>query len=90
EDWRSRAALLPTLAGLASDRTDKELQEACLAPVRAVLFDPNELPQMRVLALNLLARRWLTIDEVLRLKSMRLQEKPGMRVLFTDFLNDSF
>ncbi|HEU4419294.1 MAG TPA: hypothetical protein VFT55_10165 [Planctomycetota bacterium] len=90
EDWRSRAALLPTLAGLASDRTDKELQEACLAPVRAVLFDTNELPQMRVLALNLLARRWLTIDEVLRIKSMRLQEKPGMRVLLTDFLNDSF
>ncbi|HZN40093.1 MAG TPA: hypothetical protein VFD82_14905 [Planctomycetota bacterium] len=90
EEWRLRAALLPTLAGIASDRTDKELQEACLKPVRAVLFDRNELPQMRVLALNLLARRWLTIDEVLRLKNMRLQEKPGMRVLFTDFLNDCF
>ena len=90
EDWRSRAALLPTLAGIASDRTDKELQEACLKPVRAVLFDRNELPQLRVLALNLLARRWLTIEEVLRLKNMRQQEQPGMRVLFTDFLNDSF
>ena len=90
EDWRLRAAILPTLAGIASDRTDKELQEACLKPVRAVLFDRNELPQMRVLALNLLARRWLTIDEVLRLKNMRAQEQPGMRVLLTDFLNDSF
>jgi hypothetical protein len=81
---------MPTLAGIASDRTDKELQEACLAPVRAVLFDRNELPQLRVLALNLLTRRWLTIDEVLRIKSMRQQEQPGLRVLFTDFLNDSF
>jgi hypothetical protein len=71
EEWRLRAALLPTLAGIASDRTDKELQEACLNPVRAVLFDRNELPQMRVLALNLLARHWLTIDDVLRLKNMR-------------------
>ena len=90
EQWRLRAALLPTLAGIASDRTDKQLQEACLAPVRAVLFDRNELPQMRVLALNLLARHWLTIDEILRIKSMRLQEQPGLRVLFTDFLNDSY
>jgi hypothetical protein len=90
EEWRLRAAIMPTLAGIASDRTDKELQEACLAPVRAVLFDRNELPQLRVLALNLLTRRWLTIDEVLRIKSMRQQEQPGLRVLFTDFLNDSF
>ena len=90
EDWRLRAAILPTLAGIASDRTDKALQEACLQPVRAVLFDRNELPQLRVLALNLLARRWLTIDEVLRLKNMRAQEQAGMRVLLTDFLNDAF
>jgi hypothetical protein len=45
---------------------------------------------MRVLALNMLARRWLTIDEVLRLRNTHRDEDPGLRALFADFLNDLF
>jgi hypothetical protein len=85
-----RARLLRTLAGNAADRRDPELQQQCLDLVRATLFDRNELPQMRVLALNLLTRKWLTIDDALRLKNMRRDEQPGLRALFGDFLIEYF
>ncbi|MCB9878562.1 MAG: hypothetical protein H6835_13275 [Planctomycetes bacterium] len=89
--WRERALLLPTLAGIAADRvTDKALQQRCTAPLREILFDKAELPQLRVHALNLLARKWMTIEEVLRLKAQRFDEQAGLRVLFTDFLRENF
>ncbi|MBZ0150561.1 MAG: hypothetical protein K8J09_03445 [Planctomycetes bacterium] len=90
ERWADRALLLPTLTGIAADRDDEPLREQCLAPVRKILFDRSELPQLRVLALNLLSRRWFTIDDVLRLKDCRRDEAPNLRRLFTDFLLDSY
>jgi HEAT repeat protein len=90
EQWQLRAPLVPTLAGIAADRTDAQLQADCVAPVRAILFDRTELPQLRVLALNELVMRWLTIDDVLRLKNGHRDEAPGMRALLADFLNDFF
>ncbi len=88
--WQQRAALMPTLAGIAADRTDPQLMAACVEPLRQILFDREALPQMRVLALNLLARRSLTIDDAIRLRNARADESPGLRALFADFLNDSF
>lgn len=90
DDWALRAPLLVTLAGIAADREDKAMQAEFIEPVRAILFDRSEPPQMRVLALNQLATRWLTIDDVLRLKTMHRDEAPGLRALFADFLNDAF
>ncbi|MEO6593829.1 MAG: hypothetical protein ABIP94_03655, partial [Planctomycetota bacterium] len=90
ENWQRRALMMSTLSGIAADREDSALQVVCLAPLRALLFDREELPQLRVLALNQLTRRWLTLDDVLRLKNMRAQEQPGMRALLNDFLNDFF
>ncbi len=90
EDYLRRAAMLPTIVGYAADRDDKELQALCTEPVRKILFDRTELPQLRVLALNLMARRWLTIEDVVRLKNSRHEESPGLRALFADFLNDAF
>lgn len=90
EEWRLRAALLPTLAGIAADRGDKALQAECIEPLRTILFDRTELPQMRVLALNQLARRWLTIEDVLKLKNTHREEAPGLRALFGAFLTDAF
>lgn len=90
EQWRLRALLLPTIVGIAADRDDPALQTACVEPVRAILFDAGELPQLRVLALNLLSRRWLSIDDAMRLKNTRAAEQPGLRALFADFLNDCF
>jgi HEAT repeat protein len=89
-DWSLRAPLVPTIAGIAADRNDPQIQATFIAAVREILFDRTELPQMRVLALNQLAKRWLTIDDVLRLKSMYRDEAAGLRALFADFLDDAF
>ena len=86
-----RARLLKTVSGYAADRRDEaELVALCIEPVRAVLFDQAELPQMRVLALNCLARNWLTIDDAMRLKRQVRSEQLGLRALFSDFLNHAF
>ena len=74
----------------ASDRNDKDLAAACIEPLRTILFDRSELPQMRVLALNQMMRRWLTIEDVLKLKHSYRDEAPGLRSLFADFLTDAF
>lgn len=89
-EWRLRAPLLPTLAGIAADRSDAGLQAAMIEPLRRILFDREELPQMRILALNLMARRWLTIEDVLRLRNEHREESPGLRAFVADFLNDMF
>jgi HEAT repeat protein len=88
ESWRHRAALLTSVAGIAGDREDAELRARCLPFVREVLFDRSELPQLRVLALNLLTLRFLTIEDALQLKNTRHEETPQLRALFADFLND--
>ncbi|MFN3240418.1 MAG: HEAT repeat domain-containing protein [Planctomycetota bacterium] len=91
EQWELRARVMGTITGYAADRRqDQELVEKCVEPVRKVLFDQSELPQLRVLALNLLTRNWLTIDDAMRLKRMIRKEQPGLRGLFADFLNNAF
>ena len=89
-EWRLRAPLLTTLAGIAADRSDGDLQQAMVEPLRRIVFDREELPQMRIAAVNMLARRWLTLDEVLRLRTSHRDEAPGLRAFFADFLNDLF
>jgi len=91
-EWDLRARMMGTITGFAADRrTDTELVEKCVEPVRKVLFDQSELPQLRVLALNLLTRNWLTIDDAMRLKRLaRGNEQVGLRGLFSDFLNSTF
>jgi hypothetical protein len=89
--WELRSRLMPTVVGYAVDRRDQTaMQKACIDPVRALLMDPSELPQLRVQALNLLARNWLTIEDVMRLQRMRRKEQSGMKALFGDFLLNAF
>jgi len=91
EEFELRARLVKTVSGFAADRRDeKELVALCVEPVREILFDQDELPQLRVLALNCLARNWLTIDDAMRLKRQLRSEQLGMRALFSDFLNNAF
>lgn len=91
EAWELRARLLPTITGFATDRRgDRDLVELCIEPVRRILFDAAELPQLRVLALNTLSRNWLTIEDAMRLKRLMRTASPGMRALFADFLNHAF
>jgi hypothetical protein len=89
-DWRHRALLMPTVAGLAADRADPALKQRCAGLLRQVLFDRDDLPQLRVLALNLMTMRSLSVEDALRLKNSRTEEQPGMRALLGDFLTDYF
>lgn len=90
EDWKRRAALLTTVAGLAGDRDDAKIKELCVPVVREILFDRSEVPQLRVLALNLLTKNFLELDDAMKLKNGRPEESPQMRVLLGDFLNEYF
>jgi HEAT repeat protein len=91
DSWELRSRLMPTVIGYAMDRREQpELQKMCVDPVRAIMMDPAELPQLRVQALNLLSRNWLTIEDVMRLQTMRRKESPGMRALIGNFLVDAF
>lgn len=89
-DWRRRAALLPTLAGLAAEHPDAAVKARLVAPVRTILFDREEQPQLRVLSLNLLTTKWLGVDDALKLKNAADHEKAPMRNFIHDFLNDYF
>ena len=90
--WESSAcrARDPSTGFAADRREDRDLVALCVDPVRAILFDPSELPQLRVLALNCLTRNWLTIEDAMRLKRLTRRESLGMRALFADFLNNVF
>lgn len=91
ESWELRSRLMSTVVGYAVDRRSQdELKKLCIEPVRKLLMDASELPQLRVQALNLLARNWLTIDDIMKLQRMRRKEQPGMRALIGDFLLDAF
>jgi HEAT repeat protein len=90
EDWRRRALLVTTISGLAADRQDQALVQRCVDCVRTVLFDRSELPQLRLLALNLLTRRWLRVEDALRLASSAFEESDAMRALLSDFLHEYF
>lgn len=90
EDWRRRALLLPSLAGLAADRKDVAVQQRCVETLRRVLFDRTELPQLRVLALNLMTLRWITVEDALKLKNTHRDEQVGLKTLIADYLNEFF
>jgi hypothetical protein len=90
DDYLRRAALATTISGLAADRGDAATRDECLGELRRLLFDRDELPQLRVLALNLLTPRGLRVEDALRLKRQRFDEAPSMRALFADFLNEFF
>jgi len=85
-----RARLLPVLGGIAADREDAALSESLIAPLRTLVFDTTELPQLRLLALNQLTMRWFTLEDALRLKNQRSKETPPVRALWNDFLQDMF
>ncbi|MEC7584523.1 MAG: HEAT repeat domain-containing protein [Planctomycetota bacterium] len=93
-DYARRALYMQVLAGVASDRTDPAIVEPILQSLRDILFDADELPQLRVQALNALTRRWLTLQDAMRLKRAQEpigdRETPSMRALFKDFLFEYF
>lgn len=89
-DHRRRAAMLPILAGLANDRESPSLRAECVQLLREVLFDREELPQLRIEALNLMVPRLVTIDDARAIDQLRVKEGRAMRTLFTEWLNEYF
>lgn len=90
DDLPRRACYLSMLANVASDRTDPATRKLLEEPVRAVLFDSKAQSQLRVLALNMLARKSLTIDDAMALKQAMEAEAAPMRAFFHDFLSEYF
>lgn len=93
-DYTRRALYLQALAGIAVERGDAEVAAPIVALLREILFDPSELPQLRIQALNSLTRSWLDLDDVRRLS--RLQEPANktedaaVRAIAKDFLFEYF
>lgn len=94
KDYHRRALYLQALSGIGVERSSPALAKQVADLLRSVLFDVDEIPQLRIQALNALARPWLDLDDVRRLT--RLQEASGrdggdaLRPLVKDFLFEYF
>ncbi len=93
-DHVRRALLLNTLCGFAADREDPALRERIWNLVRTVLFDQEAIPQLRIQALNALARRAIGLDDVMRMRRRQSGDGEGeasaMRAVFKDYLCEYF
>ena len=89
EDYRERGWLLHTLGNIAGDREDEEIDAAIYGRLREILFDAEEIPQMRLTALEYL-RRDLSFDDVVPLRGLAAESGPQMRAALSDFLFEFF
>ncbi|MBK8976826.1 MAG: hypothetical protein IPM29_12985 [Planctomycetes bacterium] len=89
DDYRRRAWLVQTLANIAADRAEADARETIYGLFRRLLRDREEIPQMRLLALEYL-RRDLTFDDVVPLRAQLTDEEPPMRAALADFLFEYF
>lgn len=94
EDHVRRALYLQSIAGMAVERSDPALGKKMADLLRGILFDANELPQLRIQALNSLSRPWLDLDDVRRLTRMQEARPDGsadpLRGVVKDFLFEFF
>ena len=88
-DYRRRAQMIKIMASIAADREDPRLHGEVYARLRAALADVEEIPQIRLLALELL-RRDLATDDAMRIKRMLPKEKTPMRRALNNFLHEFF
>ncbi len=88
-DHRRRALAMNTLANVALDRGVVEIAAPIFAELRRITADPGEIPQLRLLALEL-TRRDLTLDDQARVRGMLRNANPGMRDALADFLFEFF
>ena len=82
DDYVRRGWMIITLSNVAADREESALSEKIYGAFRAVLADRDEIPQMRLLALEHL-RRDLRLDDAMRLKRACADEDPRMRKALT-------
>ena len=88
-DYIRRALMLSTLANVAVDRERVEVRAPIFAELRRVFGDREEIPQMRLWALEML-RRDIDLDDQARIRAMLREEQPAMRNALSDFLFEFF
>ena len=54
------------------------------------LLDREEHPQLRILALNVMQQKVVTLDDAFRIKQSIPDESPEMQRFFGDWLNEFF
>jgi hypothetical protein len=88
-DYRRRATLIHALANMAGAHSGEPLAQSIYAALREVVFDAEDEPQVRILALDYL-RKDIRLADAMQLKSRLGQEKPGLRKYFSDYLTEFF
>jgi HEAT repeat protein len=89
-DYRRRSALIHVLANLAGAKEeDKETGAKVYSTLRKLVFDPSEIPQVRMLALDYM-RKDVRLADAMRLKAALPKEKKGIRQYFSDYLFEFF
>ena len=90
EDVVRRAVLLPTVSGLAAEQVDPANRKVLEDLLRDILLDREEHPQLRILALNVMQQKVVTLDDAFRIKQSIPDESPEMQRFFGDWLNEFF
>ena len=89
EDYRRRACLLDTLNGLGSVTKDEAFAQSVTDLFRSIIQDSDDIPQMRLLALQFL-RRDLRIDDMKAILKLYRSENGPIRKALSDFLWEFF
>lgn len=90
EDLARRAVLVPTVAGLAAEQQDPNNKKVLEDLLREIVLDRSEHPQLRILALNVMQQKIVTLDDAFRIKGSIPDESPEMQRFFGDWLNEFF
>lgn len=89
-DYRRRASLVHALANLAGAQIDNAATaKPIYAALRKIVFDREDLPQMRILALDYL-RKDIMLDDAVELRAKLPKEKTPMRQYLSDYLFEFF
>ena len=85
DDYQRRAYVLKLVANVAGGRDDDALNKRTASFLERVVCDRDEIPQVRLLALDYW-KRYMGVDDILKVTRLLGDEKPAMRQAFSDFL----
>ena len=88
-EYRRRAVLIQTLANIAGAFPGEERSAEIYDAFRRRMLDVEELPQIRILSLEYL-RKDIRLSDAMRLRSRMRREEGGLRMYFSDYLQEFF
>ena len=88
-DYRRRASILYALGNIAALTEDQQTKAAIYDTYRGVIRDPEEIPQMRILAMQYLERD-LRIEDLQWLRALQETEEGPMRRMVVAYLYEYF